>query len=175
MGKEDFKMLFTFVLVILISTSVIAVTHFFTRPIIEENAIIRENNIIAEIFPNSSVQKIETTFSSEEAGAGLNEVFKVENNYIYRASVVGLFAGEKSTFIVVIDSLGNFSNFQIIESEDDYINNINNPQFKDRFLGQSHDVEFDGINMPTQATLSATPFVEAIMAAGRHFEREFLK
>ena len=175
MGREEFKVILTFVVVILISTIIIAVTHFFTKPIIEENAIIRENAIIAELFPNSTVEELETIFTSSEKSVGLHKVFKVENNFIYRANVIGQFAGEKSTFIVIIDNLGNFTNFKIIESEDDYINNIYAPQFKNRFLGEKYDVEFHGRDMPTAATYSATPFVDAIMAAGQHFEREFLK
>lgn len=160
------------VIAVLISTFLLALVYNFTKPIIDNNTTIRENQIVLELFPNATITTVNYSFNNEEKAAGLISLVKADSNYIYKASVIGLFAGEVTVFMVVIDETGNFTHFKVISTDDtDYIEKVKADQFTSRFINKPHTEQFDGKDLAASATKSANPIADAIKAAGSHYGR----
>lgn len=174
MFKKYVKYILPLLLVTLVCTFLVALTYELCKPIIDENALKRENETIMELFPDATLTTLDPKFNQNELDAGLVSLMKADTYYVYKASVIGLYAGEKTTFLVVIDNKGNFSHFKVISSEDtDYISKVDAEQFRSRFINKDYSTEFDGADMETRATLSANPVASAIMAAGNNYGRLF--
>ncbi len=172
MSKKIIKIPLILVIVVLVSTLLLALVYNLCKPIIDNNAIIRENEIVHELFPNATIKVVDYEFDQDEKEKGLVSLVKADEYYIYKAQVKGLYAGETTVFLIVIDEDGNFSHFKVISSEDsDYIGNVDAPQFTSRFLDKSHSTIFDGSDLQISATKSANPVADAIKAAGSHYGR----
>ena len=172
MIKKYYKHVLSLFLVVSFSTILLSYLHSLTAPIIQENQIIRENEIILELFPNATLTEVDFQLSNQDIENGIISVIKADNNYVFKAKSIGLYAGEVTNFIVVIDENGFFSNFKIISSEDtDYIDKVDAEQFKSRFINKEYDVEFNGADMITRATNSANPISDTIKSIGDLYER----
>lgn len=172
MNKENLKLVLTFVLITTFSTIIVSIVYFLTAPVIENNILIRENQIIVSMFPNTEIEDVENNLVLNIEKERIDDVLKVENKYIYKAKSNDLFSGDETKFLVIIED-DEFKEFQIIDSEDDYVSFFNTEEFKSRFLNKDYNITFDGSDLSTSATLSANPIAETIIVIGNHYGRNF--
>lgn len=158
-------------IVVLLSTFLLAFVYNITKPIIEENAIIRENQVVLDLFPGAEIKVVEGELTKDEKDAGLTSVVKVDENYVYTFNTKGFKEG--FVFLIAIDGEGNFNAFHIVSSMDTpgHVDNVRSKNYSDIFIDKSYDTEFGDNLIITGSTYTSGAVADAVKIAGQHYGR----
>lgn len=145
-----------------ISAAVLALADSYTRPVIEENNKIAQNEAMKKVLPEADdFQKLEFTQT-----ATVDEVYISENGYAVKVSPKGY--GGEIGMIVGIDNELLVTGVEIItQSETAGLGaNCKTPEFRQRFIGKTENIkvvkngakdnEVDAISSATITTKAVT-------------------
>ena len=161
----------------MIATFVLAFVFQLTDPIIQERTAAAETESLKSMYPNSTIEVLNTDLDECETAAGLVKVYAAKSGssvegYLYKCTVSGYKGGEIS-FIIAISSEGKYQGYKVITMTDQTSgigDKVAGEGFYSQFLGNQVGVEISTI---AGATISSEPVVNAIKYASAHYYENY--
>jgi len=159
--NKTLKLVIFLSLISALSGTALSYVNSLTEPVIEQNAITKENNNLQAIVPNGTFESIDFT---DDSGY-VETVYKVENTgYIFKCSGLGFNTSSPITFLIAFDNDGNTIGYQVIDQQETngFGSKIEEEPFIENVMSKTVDQEIDLI---TGATFSSTAVKNGIDAA----------
>ena len=129
-------------LVALFAGLLLALVYNITSPIIEENKIKRENEVIIEMFGDDvKIEDISTTLKDAEKSAGITSALKTIDSgktyYVYKVTFADEFDGDESSYVMAVDSNGKVYKFKFTLSADDWAGKYDKTAYINSIIGKA--------------------------------------
>lgn len=172
--KENRMFRYPFILgvVALIAGLLLALVYNITKPIIEDNAIKRENQAIINIFgKNAKIESITNTIESTDSSKGVKKAFIVQSSgkiyYVYNLYIEDGFHDTDSSAILVLEN-GKINTLKFTTIGDDYAGDYATDDYMDSIRNKDNLADVDVV---TDSTLTGVNVIESINAAIAHYGR----
>ena len=158
-------------LVAALSGYVLFLINSLTKPVIDENRIIREEAKYSIIFPSmDSYEKIEVKEGSLESRIIIMDVDGEVVGSIYSASANNDYGS--IAILIGIDKDSNISGveFAMLNQTPSYASKVNNAEFLNRFIGNSTSASYADFDVKVGATYSATTTRDLVDQVSKYHE-----
>ena len=158
--------------VALVAGLLLALVHNITAPVIEKNAIKRENAAILEIFGEDiELENISEDISDEEKSKGVNNAYIVESEgkeyYVYKITIKDGVHSDDSAAIVALQN-GKIHTLKFTSVGDEYAKVYDTKSFVGSIVNKGSLSSSDVIS---GCTATGSNLVESVNAAIAHYGR----
>ncbi len=158
-------------LVAALSGYVLFLINSITKPVIDENRIIREEATYSIIFPSmDSYEKIEIKEGSLDSRVVIKDVDGIIIGSIYSAGANNDYGS--IAILIGIDNNNNISGveFAMLNQTPSYASKVNNEEFLNRFIGNSTSTSYADFDVKVGATYSARTTRDLVDQVSKYHE-----
>ena len=157
--KDNIKSIIVLPLICLVVASLLAAVNFITAPVIEKNALLKEQESLRKVLPDSGLfEKIEL---SDNVPATVKGIYAEEDGkgYAVTLETSSSYSQSPMTFTVGISADGKISGIEITN----YSETKDFGKYPEDFIGK--DSSLEGVDLFAGVTYSSTAFKEAVKDA----------
>ena len=155
----------------LVAGLLLAFVYNVTAPIIEENKVKRENEIIIKMFgEDAKIEDVSSTLTNTEKKEGIYSVLKVTDNgkkyYVYKVTFADSYDGDESSYVLTLTNTGKIYDLTFTSYGDSYASGYASEDYSEDVKGKGLlNINVDKV---AGATATGKSFVSSANAAIEH-------
>lgn len=157
--KDNIKSIIVLPVICLIVAALLAAVNFVTAPVIEKNALMKEQESLRKVLPDSGV--FEEIALSDDAPETVKGIYEEEagRGYAVTLETSSSYSQSPMTFTVGISTDGKITGIEITN----YSETKDFGKYPEDFIGK--DSSLEGVDLYSGVTYSSTAFKDAVADA----------